>query len=254
MLATTYEPANEELRRRRDAAERRILDDRPEPADAALYVAVSLTDRDNTQLISTFDAAATRGWSSPGVAALVKPLLPVLLEAKRHDAVVRALDVRREAEQALGEGRRDLEEFKQASPEADAAALAMVKAPAIVSAARYYQALLGAGRTEEARLLAQHILDFDQSSDTYHELAWQGYLSGKPLPECLDYAQKALEQAPADKRANLIDTVARLMASLGRGQDGFNLCERALADAKDDRDRWILSNCVEEIRPALGGR
>lgn len=238
---------------RRDAARRRLLDDRAEPADPALYVAVGQFTLDGEQLLATYDAVASRGAESAAAKALAKPLFPVLLEAKRYDTIAKSGDVDARIAEILRAGQAEVEAYRKADPKVDDETLAMLRADSVASAASYFQVLLGAGEPDAAKAAAKRILAFDASPDTYHALAWEGHLSGKPIPECLDFAQRALAKADGEERTNVVDTVARLMADLGKAQEGLDLCEKALADAKTDRQRWILSTCVADLKPSVGG-
>ena len=38
------------------------------------------------------------------------------------------------------------------------------------------------------------------------------------------------------------------MDTLGESDAAINLCEQALAKASTDRDKWILSSCVSDLR------
>ncbi|HRX84610.1 MAG TPA: thioredoxin domain-containing protein [Phycisphaerae bacterium] len=248
-LAGSDEKTLDELIERRDAARRRLLDQQPKPGDAAIYATVAQVTQDPADLLATYDAVASKGTSSPSARALALPLFPVLLEAKRYDQIVKTQDVPARIAQILSDGRQAADELRKSSDHVDDETMYMVKARAVAAAAEYFRALLGAGEPAAAKTAAQHILDFDKSADTYHALAWEGYLSGKPLPECLDYAQYALKHASPDERANVIDTVARLMSALGHQQEGLALCQNELNDAKNDRQRWILSMCVTELQP-----
>jgi thioredoxin-related protein len=245
-IAELHEPARDEMFRRRDAAERRILDDRPQPGDVALFAQVSLAFMDGERVLSTYDAVASRGAASPVLRILAEYAFPALLEAKRYDEIAKATDVPAKVDEFIREGHRQLAEFTTSSPDDDAGCKLIV-ARSVAPAAQRFQVLLGAGRADDARAVARKVLEFDKSPDTHHALAWEGHLSGKPIPECLEFARFALEKAAPDEKANVTDTVARLMDALGSHDEAVALCRNALAQANGDRDRWILETCVTEL-------
>lgn len=251
-LGGGYEPAYEELGRRRDAAERRLLDGKPQPGDPALYAAVCMAMMDTDRLLSTFDAVAARGVTQPAVRELVDHAFPVLLEEKRYETIAKAVDVSGRVEEILREGAAAVTEYKASAPDSDPEALALIRAQHVARAANYYQVLLGLGRVEEARKVAGEVLAFDSSDDSYHALAWEGFLSGKAISDCLDYANEALAKASPEEKANVIDTVARIMNALGKSAEALKLCEQGLADAKSDGDRYVLESCVADLRGSSG--
>jgi len=253
-LGQMHEPAQEELLKRRDAAERRILDGKAAPGDAALFGEVCLAVMDEEQLLSVYDALAARGSSSDGVKALLEYAFPALLAAKRYQDIAKAIDVPAKIDAVLSEGRQALADQPKSGADAGNGLRTMQIARTVSQAAEYFQVLLGADRPEEARAAAARILEFDRSADSQHALAWEGYTSGKPLPECLEYARFALEHAAPEDKANVTDTVARLMDTLGRHDEALALCRGALAKADGDRDRWILESCVTDLELATAKR
>ncbi len=246
-LALSEPAAQAEFGRRRDAAEKRLLAGEARSGDAALFAMACQVNMEPERLMTTVDAVLARDKSSAAARQLVEAALPMLLESKRHADIASVIDVEAQLSDTLASGKKML-----AEEGAEGEMAAMIRAQTVAGAAQYYQVLLGAGRTEAARAAAQRILAFDDSPDSYHALAWEGYLSGKPVPENVDYAQRALAAAGADEKVNVIDTVARLMHALGRTKEAVGLCEKALAEANNDRDRWILSACLEEFEGTGG--
>lgn len=247
-LATMYEPAGEELMRRRDVVERRLLDNKPNPGDPAFYAGFCMVTMDSDRLLATYDAVASRGAQSPTAQTLFTYAFPALLEAHRYKDIAGGVDINARLEEIFSDGSKALADLAKENPNAGDEQRDMIKAQTVARAAEFFQILLALDRTDDARKLAKRVLAFDDSPDSQHALAWEGYLSQKPIPECLDYAKFALSHAAEEEKANVTDTVARLMFALGKTDEAISLCEDNLNKVESDRDKWILTNCVDDLR------
>jgi thiol-disulfide isomerase/thioredoxin len=254
LLSEGHEPARDEMLRRRDAAEQRLLADKPKPSDAALFAGVSMFAMEQQRVMRVYDAAAARGVRSATAQALFKHAFPALLQAKRYGDIVKAEDPQARVAEVLRDGRAELAKLDGDQTGSGDTERKMVIARTVARAAQWFQVLLGLGRQDAAGEVARQVLAFDSSGDSYHALAWEGYLSGRPSEDCVKYGRTALERAPDEEKANVTDTVARLLDARGKQAEAVSLCEATLAKVTSDRDRWILSTCLSDLRAGAGGR
>ena len=252
-LGGVYEPAITNLRERFEAAEKRIIEGKASSFDYALYAGVGQASAETDRLLATYDKVMKDG-PAPVAAALHRAMFEVLLANDRTEDLAKRGDLLADAEAVFRSGRQlhgliDAGKFGLASRN-PATRPALKKAEddnTASQASGYYQALLALGQAEKAGKVAEQVLKLNNDGETLNMLAWAGYMSGKPIKENLEQAKKALALAGGSDAA-IVDTLARLMDKLGQKAEAVKVCEDALAKAKEDRDRRILQECLDEIK------
>jgi tetratricopeptide (TPR) repeat protein len=247
-LAEMNDSARDELSRRSAEAQARLEAGKTRPGDAALFATVCTMRSDFGKLLATFDSLLAKDRASSAVRELLPFVMPGLLESKRYAEIAELTDIDGRVGEILEAGKTGLNSM---AGSADPEMIKMMRLQTVGQAAQYYQVLLALGRVDDARALDRRILAFDASPDAKHLLAWEAYLSGKPLPENLDYARLALRQSSEEEKVAITDTLARLLFTMDRKQEAIALCEKAMAEAKSDQDRWILSECLADFEKGM---
>ena len=169
-----------------------------------------------------------------------------LLDAKRFDDILVFTTPEEQLEQAE-EFVREQEEWLAGESEDKRKQLGeIVKKSNIGFLASVYQLNMGLKRNEVAGQLVKKILEKDQSAETYNKLAWSAYLSGSPTAESLDHARRAYELT-GGKNAEIIDTLAHVLNSLGQKGEALKLLDDAEARLESEKDRKILAKARKDI-------
>lgn len=115
-----------------------------------------------------------------------------------------------------------------------------------------YQVLIGAGHLEQATAVAGRLTEALEDADSYNALAWAGYLTGSPVEANLDQARRAFEMTGGENIA-IVDTLARVLATLGHRDEAISVAEAGLAKAGTTHDRRTMTGCLEYCRkqPAI---
>ena len=118
---------------------------------------------------------------------------------------------------------------------------------------RYYQLFIGAGREEKAAALAEKFLAQYPGSQTLNELAWAGYLTGKPTETNLQQARDAYEKTNK-KDMGIVDTLARIMALHGQCDEAAEIVKEAIDTCRKQPQLFypgtdsMLKQCLSDIR------
>ena len=249
-LGTSYPPAREEVIRRRDLAEKRILKGKGNPADIGLYISANAGLDDAQRSLNTYDRLAAKEETSEAARSFIPFLFDSLLEAGRYATIAQSMDIMSRVDQELQMATMELPLTMTDLPAEEIAEIKQMQRQFTVrTLANYYQVLLGLGRTEDARRVAQKVLAFDDSAETYNSLAWSAYLSGKPTRENLKQAQRAWELSGKNSVA-VLDTLVRVMHLLGQTDKAIEMCEKELAGNIPDRDAAMLRMCLADLRNA----
>ena len=120
------------------------------------------------------------------------------------------------------------------------------------SVASTYQVLIGAGHLDEATVVAGRLTEALDDADSYNALAWAGYLTGSPVQANLDQARRAFEMTGGENIA-MVDTLARVLATLGHRDEAISVAEAGLAKAGTTHDRQTMTGCLEYCRKQPAG-
>lgn len=117
-----------------------------------------------------------------------------------------------------------------------------------------YQVLIGAGRHAEAAEVARKLIEKlgDDDANTFNALAWAGYLTGSPIAANLAQARMAYELT-AGKNVPMVNTLARVLKTLGHAEEAVAVAEQGVANAETDNDREIMAECLEYCREPPAG-
>lgn len=113
-----------------------------------------------------------------------------------------------------------------------------------------YQVHLGLGEEAKASNVANRLLFFDNSAETYRQLALAGLRSGRANSEIIKYARK-WHRMVGGKNVEAVTTLARLL-DRNRPQDPatVQLLSKALSRAESQDDKEAIEECLREIRTA----
>jgi thiol-disulfide isomerase/thioredoxin len=290
-LGESYPPALDALRTRRDAGERILLQhldpvkygDPPAPARTPqpsltdiLHAVVSPGGNDPrrayNEALAFHELAAMNHYVGDPARTMTlfetiradypqSPLLPMavtmlfedLAKAHRYAEIDGAMDLVREAEQAIGEDGRVVAFLKMQSGADEASAaqmnemLAYHRARLSQQVAMFYEVLLGVGRAEDAERVAQRMLELDASEATYNNLAWGAFLCGKANEKGLEHAQKAMALSRGMEAA-VVDTYVRLLAQAGKTEEAGQAIEEARSRIGDPEGLQLLKDLEEQLK------
>ena len=115
-----------------------------------------------------------------------------------------------------------------------------------------YEVLMGAGLVEQAAALAGRLVGELDDAQTRNALAWAGYLTGSPIGANLVQARQAFELTDGED-FHIVDTLARVLATLGRYDEAVAIAESGLDKATTTRDRRLMRECLEYCREQSAG-
>lgn len=89
-------------------------------------------------------------------------------------------------------------------------------------------------------------------AESHNALAWAGYLTGAPVEANLAQARRAFELTGGENIA-IVDTLARVLATLGHRDEAISVAQEGLAKASTTRDRRTMEACLEHCREQPAG-
>lgn len=186
-LGRDYPPAIDAIRKRRNAAERDVLpaNQLVEPELAATSApgpsrrnhaaieaaALNRTLNDRGRILIIFDNIG-----SDADAKLVRRILlrdvidDLLLKSRYADVLATIGDAPAEVDRLIKSAQSSLKIIVRRQPADPIAAMSAFKRQTVEQCCKYYQAALGAKQPQQAQAIADLILKFDPSSDTFVEL------------------------------------------------------------------------------------
>jgi thioredoxin 1 len=249
VLGQVYEPAIAALRERRDVLHDAIANAKAAPGDEGVLVDLNAVLGEEQRTLNLYDELRRQSPDSQVVARLREAAFDLLLEEKRYEEILAGMDFEAKVEEAF----REAEQAGEAEANLSAAQMEQFRAygrrRALYVASSYYQVLIGVGKNEQAAGLAERVLRFDASAETYNALAWAGYLTGKPIKENLAQARKAHELS-GGKSAAIIDTLARVLDKLGHKDEARTLVEGAIRRLESADDRSMLNQTRVDLMRA----
>jgi hypothetical protein len=231
-LARAFPPAREELIRRRDGWKARVLSPDAGSGAPALLAAAdgALGDIDDLLKVHrTLHSSAPRGLTTR---LLRDAAVDALITTKRYEQVFELIDVVRQFRLAQEQheqdvrrpvpGATDLERFR-----------AFLRRQFIERNIRFYEVLVGAGRSEDAERVAVTMLQIDDRPATCAALAEAGLRTGKPVEANLAQARRAVAgSTPPDPRH--VELLAQLLRHFGHDEEAARLPEPAASPPADE--------------------
>ena len=265
-LGDRYPPARAALMERRQQAEQRIVDGSAEYDDIAVYAAINRTFGDQDASVDLYDQVKGEGALTPlALEAFADQIFELLVHAQRYHQVALEYDVPGKVEEAFDSYRNTVEAFGDIDSlldELDGESMqkelaAQLENPGFLDSMREtqklmlrqqvvicYQVLVGAGVLEDAAKAAQRLIEEFDDADTHNALAWAGYLTGSPVEANLAQARRAFEMTEG-KDIAIVDTLARVLATLGHKDEAVAIGEKALLEAETSHDRQVMLYCLE---------
>ena len=268
-LGRRYAPARAALVERRQHAEQRIVDGSAEYDDIAVYSSINETLDEQDATLVLYDLVKDEG-SLPDLTlrAFAREVFDLLVDAKRYERIVAEYDVParvnwefesfrtsmefyrepdatfNQVEEHLSESaRKELADFLADSNDRERMRQTH-KDMLRDDVASHYQVLLGAGLLEDAAEIAQRLIEELDDAETHNALAWAGYLTGSPVEANLAQARRAFEMTEG-KDIAIVDTLARVLATLGHKDEAVSIGEKALLEAETSHDRQVMLYCLE---------
>ncbi len=199
-LAREYPPALEAMRQRRDACEAALLNGKVTLELARDLPTLNGLCDDGQSTLRVYDAVRVREnldqWERMAIRMwLFRAVLDDLLAAERYQEVLDGGgDYNAAVDQQIA-----MHGFQKAAvkdrPEAQDME-GMLKRRVVEDCSRYYQALLGTARAEDARALAQRLIDFDPRAGTYQVLIQRA--DAAKAPDEAAALRKRGQDAPRD--------------------------------------------------------
>ncbi|HNQ21645.1 MAG TPA: thioredoxin family protein [Phycisphaerae bacterium] len=221
-LAADYPPAREALRTRRDAARERLLSGTARQLDPALLAMMNTELGDIEGTLSLYQQMHTQQPHSVMTGLLRQYAVDSLLKAHRYAEIAELIDVKaavrraydlhqEDSQRPLPGGGGDVERFR-----------AFERRTFVERNVKYYEALVGMERPEDAAAAAELILKVDDSASTYAALAAAALRTGKVSEVHLQQARKALELAPQPS-VETVTTLVRVLQRLGRNEEAAGI-------------------------------
>lgn len=268
-LGRRYPPARAALVERRQQAEQRIVDGSANHDDIAVYSSINWAFEDTDTTLALYDQVKEKG-SLPDLVlqAFAHRVFDLQVEAKRYERIVAGYDVPGRVEWHFDTYRNQMEVLRDWDGTLDAAdgqlsedmreeLAEMMNEPGVRESSQQinkdmlrqgvvssYQVLVGAGLIEDAADVAQRLVEELDDAETHNALAWAGYLTGAPVEANLAQARRAFEMTEG-KDIAIVDTLARVLATLGHKDEAVSIGEKALLEAKTSRDRQVMLYCLE---------
>lgn len=209
-LGKSYPPALEELRKRRDVAEKTLLAAEG-PNEPGATTNLTLTAKELASLnralgdadrsIAVLEALSERGDLGRALQqAMFSDLLDLLLRSRRYQEIVLlAGDVFTIIDERIARCEENDKRESKLDQRARQNLALYLRQQVVADAGKLYEALLGAGRLNEADTLAERVLKFDSSPTAFvvlveHAKRAKAFDSAKAL---IDRAQNTLTQGEA---------------------------------------------------------
>lgn len=246
-LGRKYPPALDALRLRRDTLRSRVVDNKGSISDVTVLMDLtSLNEHlgEEKENLRIYDQMRTEHPDSYAVNFLRDLVFDQLLRAHRYKEIADSVAI----EQAINEKAAQSQMGLAFIPQKQREHLEKtIRRSLVDTICKYYEVLVGVGKTEEAAKLAERALKADDSAKTYNSLAWHGYLTGSPIEANLEQAREAHEMTHGED-ASIIDTLARVLDALGDRTEACALLQKARKDHDSGRDRKILRTCSEDLK------
>lgn len=210
-LGKTYPPAQAALQKRRDAAEKTLLAEKVAADDpeavknltmtALEFASINRATGEVDRTIAVHEALNDRG--EPGrdlQRAMFNDMLDVLLRTRRYQDIVNlAGDVFDRVNEKIARYEENGRRQSGLNRKSQENLALYLRQQVVAEAGKYYEALLGTGRLNEAEQLADRVLKFDPSATAYmtlveHAVRAKAYDPAKSL---IARAEKALRPGEA---------------------------------------------------------
>ncbi len=248
-LARDYPPARAALVERRDAAREAVLSGK-----GGLMVTMDFTSLNESlgasdDSLAVYDKLRKEQPGSEIVQQLRQNLMDELLRQRRYAEIADGMDIKakideqfemfepgilaklldqkytQEQRKAMEDGRRHL---------------------LVQNVSQYYQVLIGLQRYDEAEAAAQRLLKAAPGPETYNNLAWSGYLTGKPVEANVTQAREAYVLTEGRDVA-IIDTLARVLNARGQRDEAVEVIEDAMKRLTSPGEQEVLAECLADL-------
>jgi thiol-disulfide isomerase/thioredoxin len=195
-LARAYPAALDALRQRRDPAEKAVLAGTADREPVVIFLAINHYLGEDGRTLSAYDALAKMGDRGlPARRSLFDSVVDSLLEAKRYEDVAAGSG---ELSKRVDEQLQDFRDHY--ASQSDAEIMELGKQFAVSRSVRYYETLVGLGQLEQASAVADKLIAFDDSGETYASLIRSARHAGK-ADVAKSLAARALGKLPESERA-----------------------------------------------------
>ncbi len=236
MMSQWTPRVTDELAQRRTAAQTKVDVGKADENDVYNLAVLNEAFGEPQKTLEVYDALRSRKDIPPAMReALVKAVFPALLNAKRYKDLAADLDIMAEVDKQFA----NAGEIKKEDLQARYMLIANVTA--------YYQVLVGAGRTEEARRTARRLIAVSDDAETYNALAWSGYQTGNPTEDDLMFARKA-EAMSNNANLAVTDTLARVLFARGMKKEAIEVAQRGLKIAITPQERAMMQDTVNAVK------
>jgi len=276
-LGRRYPPARQALVERRDRAERRIVDGSAEYDDVAVYTSINREFDEVEATLALYDRVKAEGsLDSRSDSSFANAVFDLLVDAKRYERVSAEYDIPDRVDQAFSTHKMMVEMYEDfdgllerlqvdvdestrnefaklaQDPDRHRELIELDHRYLRDQVAKSYQVLIGAGRLDDAAAIALRLTEALDDAETRNALAWAGYLTGSPVEANLAQARRAFEMTGGED-IPIVDTLARILATVGRREEAIEVAEAGLAKADTTRDRAVMNECLEYCREQPSG-
>ena len=248
-MGQDYPPALAALRQRRDNARKDILADKEVSSRAMDFAAINSALEKAADTLALYDQLKKEKPKSEALPVLRDQVTEQLLEKHRYAEIAESGDMNKRLDQEFSRWKEAVDEPAPAQLNEDQKKqMAQMRDGYFAGRiGHYYQVLVGLKRTADAEKLAQRMLKLAPTSNTYNELAWNGFLTGAPTETNLEQARKGVELSNG-KEAAVIDTLARILNARKKRDEAVAFLEKAIKEIENERDQAVLKQCLDDVK------
>lgn len=255
-LGSSYPPALDALRQRRDAAEQAIVSGKASLVRVLEFTSINQYLGVPQASLAMYDRLRQEQPKSDVVGLLRDNLMDELLAQHRYAEIAEGTDLNAKIDQrfAMFNPNWVSKLFMMKYSKEERQQIEDAQSESLVQhVGQYYQILIGLKRLEEADKLAQRLLAVNGGAQTYNALAWNGYLTGAPVEANVTQARKAYEMTQGNDAA-IVDTLARILDARGQRREAISIVREAGQRVTDPAGQEVLDECLRDLggSPAVG--
>jgi tetratricopeptide (TPR) repeat protein len=250
-LAQSYGPAQEPVRQAYAAARDRMRAGTAGVSDMLLVSTLNYLRDEPQRTLALFDEARGQCSDPAVLAAWTQEVFHLLCQERRYADIAAGMDVAQAVDEILRWDERAAPARADYATDRDFAVARRAHLDDLEQRiCTWYQVLIGLERLELADRLADHLLQQRRRAQTLNNLAWAGYLAGRPTEQNVAQARAAYEMSHGNNAA-IIDTLARVHAARGERDEALRVLDESIVRMNNPADRAGLEQCRADI---LDGR
>lgn len=246
-LGKQHMPALEALRVRRDAAGQRLRQGGGDADDVTTFASINRQFDMNDATVALYDDMLLTAKDSNLLRLMARLSFDPLLEAQRYR------DVEFGHPDLLETALRQFEAYEQSAPATDGlsadvlATMSQVRLKSLrESVGKYYEAMVALGWTDDARQVAEKLIEVDASAETYVDLARHALRSENPSADDVSLAREA-DARLGGRDATALALLAELMAMTGQVDPAVTMLQQRMPTFTSNADKTYLELTLRKM-------